>query len=71
MINSLLAQYKHFIDFDDKMQKSNFKFVEKYIAFQQRKNRKDWEQDCVDFLVDAIDLQNMLLSHIRNENEKG
>lgn len=70
MMNSLLAQYKHLIDFDDKMQKSNFKFVEKYISFQQRKNRKGWEQDCVEFLTDAIDLQNTLLLHIKNENAK-
>lgn len=70
MINNLLGQYKHLIDFDDKMQKLNFKFVEKYISFQKRKNRKDWEQDCIEFLTDAIDLQNTLLSYIKKENEK-
>lgn len=69
-MNSLLAQYKHLIDFDDKMQKSNFKFCEKYLSFQQRKNRDGWEQDCVEFLTDAIDLQQVLLLRIRLENAK-
>lgn len=65
MINELLAQYKHLIDFNDKMQKSNYKFVEGYIGFQKRKKRKDWEKDCVDFLNGAIQVQNEFLSNIR------
>ena len=62
-VNELLSNYKHLIDFNDKMQKSNFKFVKSYVSYQERKN-KDWENDCVAFLTDAIDLQNKLLLNI-------
>ena len=64
MINNMLEQYRHLIDFDDNMQKNNFKFVEKYIHWQKRKN-KNWKKDCVEFLKDAIDLQKKLLNYIR------
>lgn len=69
-VNELLANYKHLIDFEDKMQKSNFKFVKSYISFQERKN-KDWELDCVAFLIDAIDLQKKLLMNIRKYTIRG
>jgi hypothetical protein len=65
-MNKLLNDYKLLIDFEDKMQKDNYKFVEKYIKFQVRKNRLDWEQDCLEFLKDAIDLQKVLLKNIEN-----
>lgn len=64
MINNMLEQYRHLIDFEDNMQKNNFKFVEKYIGWQKRKN-KNWEKDCIEFLKDAIDLQKKLLNYIR------
>ncbi|AGI11917.1 hypothetical protein X915_gp087 [Bacillus phage vB_BanS-Tsamsa] len=57
MINVLLGKYKHLIDFEDNMQKNNYKWVEGYIRFQKRKNRAGWEDDCIELLVDAIDLQ--------------
>ncbi|PED16343.1 hypothetical protein CON01_00405 [Bacillus thuringiensis] len=66
-MNKLLAEYKHLIDFQDRMQKSNFKFVECYLKFQKRKNREGWEDDCVEFLKDAITLQNELLVNIRKQ----
>ncbi|PES54467.1 hypothetical protein [Bacillus thuringiensis] len=66
-MNKLLAEYKHLIDFQDRMQKSNFKFVEGYLKFQKRKNREGWEDDCIEFLKDAITLQNELLVNIRTQ----
>ncbi|MGH0950755.1 hypothetical protein [Bacillus mycoides] len=66
-MNKLLAEYKHLIDFQDRMQKSNFKFVEGYLKFQKRKNREGWEDDCIEFLKDAITLQNELLVNIRKQ----
>jgi hypothetical protein len=68
-MNKLLNDYKLLIDFEDKMQKDNYKFVEKYIKYQVRKNRLDWEQDCLEFLKDAIDLQKVLLKNIKNHME--
>ncbi|MEB9469450.1 hypothetical protein P4J10_22935 [Bacillus cereus] len=66
-MNKLLAEYKHLIDFKDRMQKNNFKFVEGYLKFQKRKNREGWEDDCIDFLKDAITLQNELLVNIKQQ----
>jgi len=67
MLSHLLEQYKHLIDLNDNMQKSNLKFVEGYIGRQRIKN-KDWEKDCVEFLKDAIDLQKTLLRHIQRHS---
>lgn len=64
-MNELLAEYKHLINFDDKMQKSNFKFVETYLKFYSRKKRAGWEQDCVEFLKGAIDLQKHFLANLK------
>jgi hypothetical protein len=64
-MNELLAKYKHLVDPNDKMQRSNLKFVEGYLSFQKRKNRDGWEQDCVDFLKGAIHVQEDLLLNIR------
>lgn len=64
-MNTLLAKYRHLIDPKDKMQRSNLKFVEGYLAYQKRNNRDGWEKDCFDFLTDAIDLQEKLLLSIR------
>lgn len=66
-MNKLLAEYKHLIDFKDRMQKNNFKFVEGYLKFQKRKNREGWEDDCIEFLKDAITLQNELLVNIKKQ----
>lgn len=57
MINVLLGKYKHLINFDENMQKNNYKWVEGYIRFQKRKNHEGWEDDCIELLVGAIDLQ--------------
>jgi len=54
MINVLLGKYKHLINFEDNMQKNNYKC---YIRFQKRKNRAGWEDDCVELLQGAINLQ--------------
>lgn len=56
MINKLLGTYKQIIDFTDKMQKDNYKFVERYVSYQMKKNRQGWRRDCVYFLNDAIDV---------------
>lgn len=45
------------------MQKGNYKFVDGYIRYQKRTN-SDWEEDCIDFLNGAIDLQQKLLNDI-------
>lgn len=71
MINVLLGKYKHLINFEDKMQKSNYKFVEGYIRFQKRKNREHWEYDCIRFLLGAIDLQKELLNNIESIKKRG
>ena len=55
MISHLLGVYKQTIDFSDKMQKDNYKFVERYLSYQTR--RQGWRRDCVDFLDGAIDVQ--------------
>ncbi|MGG3987320.1 hypothetical protein [Bacillus smithii] len=70
IMNDLLARYKHLIDFNDKMQKSNYRFVEGYLSFQKRKNHEDWEQDCIDFLKGAIKVQEDLLLNIRKAKAK-
>lgn len=57
MISHLLGVYKQTIDFSDKMQKDNYKFVERYLSYQTRKKRQGWRRDCVDFLDGAIDVQ--------------
>lgn len=64
-MNELLMQYKNSLDFTDKMQKSNMKFVESYLKFQKRKKRPDWEQDCIEFLKGAIDLQNDFIRNVQ------
>lgn len=64
-MNELLAKYKHLVDPNDKMQRSNLKFVESYLSFQRRKNRDGWELDCIDFLKGAIQLQEDFLLNIR------
>ncbi len=69
-ISELLKKYKHLIDFNDKMQKSNYKFVEGYISYQKRKFPEMWESDCIKFLIDAIDLQEKLLLRIRESKIK-
>lgn len=69
-MNELLARYKHLVNPNDKMQRSNLKFVESYLSFQRRKNRNDWEYDCIEFLKGAIQLQEDLLLNIRKEMAK-
>lgn len=64
-MNELLAKYKHLIDYSDKMQKSNLKFVQGYLNYQKRKNIGGWEQECVEFLKGAIQLQEELLLNIK------
>lgn len=59
----LFYQYKCLIDFEDSMQKNNFKFVDKYLKYQQKK-KGNWETDCVTFLKDAIQLQEKLREQI-------
>lgn len=63
-MNELLLQYKNLLDFNDKMQKSNMKFVESYLKFQKRKKRPDWEQDCIEFLKGAICQQSDFMKHV-------
>lgn len=65
-MNELLAKYKSLVDFEDKMQKSNMKFVDSYLSFHRRKNRDGWEQDCIEFLKGAISCQESLLANIRD-----
>lgn len=65
-MKELLASYKHLVNFEDKMQKDNYKFVESYIGFYKRKNRPNWEEDCIDFLKGAIKLQEDMLLNIQN-----
>lgn len=64
-MNELLAEYKHLIDFKDKMQKNNFKYVEKYLSYEKRKNRDGWEEGCIAFLKDAISIQKELIKVIQ------
>ncbi|UUV46842.1 hypothetical protein [Bacillus phage vB_BanS-Thrax4] len=71
MINVLLGKYKHLINFDDNMQKNNYKWVEGYIRFQKRKNRTGWEDDCIELLVGAIDLQMEFLIDINLMKKRG
>lgn len=67
-MNELLLKYKHLVDFEDKMQKSNMKFVESYLSFQARKKCDGWEQDCLEFLKGAIELQEHFLTKL-NESK--
>ena len=70
MINNLLNKYKQMIDFRDKMQKDNYKFVERYISYQIKKKRDGWERDCIDFLDGAIDVHlSFLSSRIKIQNK--
>lgn len=52
-IMNLLIKYKHLIDFSEKMEKSNYKFVEQYVSKGLKRNEF---QDVGEFLVDAIEL---------------
>lgn len=55
-IQELLDQYKQLINFEDKMQKSNFKFVTMFLKYEKRNKRENWEQGCIEFLEDVIDI---------------
>lgn len=55
-IQELLEQYKQLINFEDKMQKSNFKFVTMFLKYEKRKKKENWEQGCIEFLEDVIDI---------------
>lgn len=65
-MNELLEEYKLLVDFDDKMQKSNMKFVQIYLSYRSRKKQEGWEKDCTDFLVGAIESQKDLIKNINN-----
>ncbi|PEV64116.1 hypothetical protein [Bacillus thuringiensis] len=64
-MNELLAEYKNLIDFKDNMQKNNFKFVERYLRDEKRKNRDGWEEGCIAFLRGAISVQKELIKVIQ------
>lgn len=61
-VQRLLMEYKRHIDFTNRMQRNNYKFVESYIRFQKRKYPDFWEEECISFLEDAIDLQKTLIA---------
>lgn len=71
MINVLLGKYKHLINFEDNMQKNNYKWVDGYIRFQKRKNRAGWEDDCIELLQGAINLQMEFLIDIDLIKKRG
>jgi hypothetical protein len=50
----LLDSYKSLIDFSDKDQKNNFKWLVSYLGYQTKNYP---EIDNTQFLLDAIDLQ--------------
>jgi hypothetical protein len=52
-INKLLEQYKSLIDFKDKTQKDNYKWIESFIKYQ---NKKHPEEDSTEIIKDAIDI---------------
>lgn len=56
MLGNLLQQYKNLINFDDRDEKANFKWVSTYIAIEQkRKIYSDSELE--KFMLDAIEIQ--------------
>lgn len=60
-ISTLLNEYKQLINFNDKMQKGNYKFVNWYIQYYKKKKQNNWIEDCIEFLTDAIDLQHKVM----------
>lgn len=61
-ILSLIKEYKHLVNFEDKMEKNNFKFMEQYIKRQRRLN-PDYLEDCISFLTDLIDVHKCYLEN--------
>lgn len=59
-VQELLNEYKSMIDFSDKTQKSNFKWVESYLKYQKKKHP---EEDNVPFMLDVIELHNRCFLH--------
>ncbi|MBP1308794.1 hypothetical protein JOD82_001814 [Paenibacillus sp. 1182] len=57
-IQALLNQYKELIDFTDKTQKSNFKWVSSFLTYQ---NKKHPNEDNESFMLDAIDVHKRYL----------
>lgn len=70
-ILSLIETYKHLVNFQDNMEKNNFKFMEQYIKRQRRLN-PHYLEDCISFLTDLIDVHKGYLQkrgiHIQDAN---
>lgn len=62
-VMNLLIKYKHLIDFSEKMEKSNYKFVEQYVSKGIKQNEI---QDTYEFMIDAIDLIEKWIEHKKN-----
>lgn len=50
-VEQLLNRYKNLINFENKDQKNNFKWIESFLKYQKRKHP---EEDNRGFLLDAI-----------------
>lgn len=63
-VEELLIEYKNLINFDDSMEKNNFKFVTQYLKREKKKN-PNYEKDNILFLEDVIDIHKR---YIKNQN---
>lgn len=53
-LNQLLGLYRSLIQFEDKMESSNYKWVNSAILFYQRKDKESWIENSVELLEGAI-----------------
>lgn len=55
-VDVLLVEYKSLLNFKDKTQSDNLKFVEFYIRYTKKKDKENWIEKCCWFVREAISL---------------
>ena len=61
-IDELLSEYKELINFDDSMEKNNFKWVVQYVKKEKKKN-PSYETECYQFLEDLLGVHKLYLEN--------
>lgn len=71
LLNDLLGQYKTSLDFSDKMQASNYKWINNAILYFQRKDKETWVEESVQLLEGAVFNATSFKQKRQLMNEKG
>lgn len=53
-LNYLLGRYRSLIDFTNKMEASNYKWINSALLFYQRKDKENWVDNSIQLLRGAI-----------------